>query len=245
MNPAPFSLECSPTPSRESLAAMPCYGSLDLRLGDCMELMKGFADGHFDLAIVDPPYGIGMDGNANWRGSKHAVKAWDSEPPSLEYFAELQRVAKKAIVWGANHFIERLPVNSSCWIVWDKKNDGFSFADAELAWTNLETAVRCFRYARGQDTDERIHPTQKPVALYRWLLERYAKPGQKVLDTHLGSGSHAIAAHYAGIHLTACEIDADYYEAAKARIAKGTAQLDLFSPHNLLLTSTSAEYDAD
>jgi site-specific DNA-methyltransferase (adenine-specific) len=203
---------------------------LDLRLGDCMDLMRDTPDGFYDLAIVDPPYGIGMDGNANWSGSKHAVKAWDSEPPSPEYFAELQRVAKKAIVWGANHFIERLPVNSSCWIVWDKKNDGFSFADAELAWTNLDTAVRCFRYARGQDTDERIHPTQKPVALYRWLLERYAKPGQRVLDTHLGSGSHAIACHYFGAHLTATEIDPDYFAAACERIERETRQVELFPP---------------
>jgi site-specific DNA-methyltransferase (adenine-specific) len=203
---------------------------LDLRLGDCMDLMRDTPDGFYDLAIVDPPYGIGMDGNANWSGSKHAVKAWDSEPPSPEYFAELQRVAKKAIVWGANHFIERLPVNSSCWIVWDKKNDGFSFADAELAWTNLDTAVRCFRYARGQDTDERIHPTQKPVALYRWLLERYAKPVQKVLDTHLGSGSHAIACHYFGAHLTATEIDPDYFAAAVERIQRETQQIELFQP---------------
>jgi site-specific DNA-methyltransferase (adenine-specific) len=203
---------------------------LDLRLGDCMDLMRDTPDGFYDLAIVDPPYGIGMDGNANWSGSKHAVKAWDSEPPSPEYFAELQRVAKKAIVWGANHFIERLPVNSSCWIVWDKKNDGFSFADAELAWTNLDAAVRCFRYARGQDTDERIHPTQKPVALYRWLLERYAKPGQKVLDTHLGSGSHAIACHYFGAHLTATEIDPDYFAAACERVQRETQQIELFPP---------------
>jgi site-specific DNA-methyltransferase (adenine-specific) len=203
---------------------------LDLRLGDCMDLMRDTPDGFFDLAIVDPPYGIGMDGNANWSGSKHAVKAWDSEPPSPEYFAELQRVAKKAIVWGANHFIERLPVNSSCWIVWDKKNDGFSFADAELAWTNLDTAVRCFRYARGQDTDERIHPTQKPVALYRWLLERYAKPGQRILDTHLGSGSIAIACHYFGAHLTATEIDPDYYAAACERVQRETQQIELFPP---------------
>lgn len=203
---------------------------LDLRLGDCMNLMQDTPDGHFDLAIVDPPYGIGMDGNANWSGSKHEVKAWDSEPPSPEYFAELQRVAKKAIVWGANHFIERLPVNSSCWIVWDKKNDGFSFADAELAWTNLDTAVRCFRFARGQDTDERIHPTQKPVQLYAWLLQKYAKPGQRILDTHLGSGSHAIACHYFGAHLTATEIDPDYFAAACERIQRETQQIELFPP---------------
>jgi site-specific DNA-methyltransferase (adenine-specific) len=222
-----FSLTNDTEQVKTAPIAPTCYGKLDLRCMDNMELMAQYPDGHFDLAIVDPPYGIGMDGNANWSGSKHAVKAWDSEPPSLEYFAELQRVAKKAIVWGANHFIERLPVNSSCWIVWDKKNDGFSFADAELAWTNLETAVRCFRYARGQDTDERIHPTQKPVALYRWLLERYAKPGQKVLDTHLGSGSIAIACHYMGYDLTACELDADYFSAMQDRIKRETQQLTL------------------
>jgi site-specific DNA-methyltransferase (adenine-specific) len=203
------------------------YGKLDLRCMDNMELMAQFPDKYFELAIVDPPYGIGMDGNANWSGSKHAVKAWDSEPPSLEYFAELQRVAKKVIVWGANHFIERLPVNSSCWIVWDKKNDGFSFADAELAWTNLDTAVRCFRFARGQDTDERIHPTQKPVALYKWLLTNYAKQGDKILDTHLGSGSIAIACHYLGFDLTGCELDHDYFAAMQDRIKRETQQMTL------------------
>jgi site-specific DNA-methyltransferase (adenine-specific) len=192
-----------------------------------MELMREFPIDYFDLAIIDPPYGIGMDGNNNWSGSKHKVKGWDKEAPSLEYFAELRRVSKWQIVWGANHFIERLPINSSCWIIWDKKNDGFSFADAELAWSNMPTAVRAFRYARGQDTATRIHPTQKPVSLYSWLLEKYAKPGWRILDTHMGSGSIAIACHYARLHLTACELDADYYAAACERIKRETSQLTL------------------
>ena len=202
--------------------------NLDIRNMDCMELMREYPDNHFDLAVVDPPYGIGMDGNANWSGSKHEVKDWDSSAPPREYFDELQRVSKHAIVWGANHFIERLPVNSSCWIVWDKKNDGFSFADAELAWTNLPTAVRCFRFHRGQDTSQRIHPTQKPQTLYSWIFANYAKPGMTVLDTHMGSGSIAIAAHYAGMHLTACELDGDYFKAACERIDRETRQTTLF-----------------
>jgi site-specific DNA-methyltransferase (adenine-specific) len=165
---------------------------------DCMEYMATVPDKYFDLAIVDPPYGIGMDGNNNWSGSKHEVKDWDNDAPSIEYFNELMRISKNQIVWGANHFISRMPFDSKCWLIWDKKNDGFSFADGEMAWTSFDTAVRFFRYHRGQQTDKRIHPTQKPVALYNWLLTNYAKKGQKVFDSHLGSASSAIAAHYFG-----------------------------------------------
>jgi site-specific DNA-methyltransferase (adenine-specific) len=216
-----------------------------------MDVMKTFADGHFDLAIVDPPYGIRVGDNKQGMGRRkgdaratYKMGDWDHEAPPVEYFAELRRVSKHQIVWGANHFIERLPINSSCWIVWDKMfSNEVSFAAAELAWTSFDSTAKKFQCHPLQDG--RIHPTQKPVKLYDWLLATYAKPGQRVLDTHMGSGSIAIAAHYAGIHLTACEIDADYYEAAKARIARETSQMDFFIHHNLLLTSTSAEYDAD
>jgi len=187
--------------------------------------MATVPDKYFDLCLVDPPYGIGMDGNNNWSGSKHEAKDWDNDAPSIEYFNELMRISKNQIVWGANHFISRMPFDSKCWLIWDKKNDGFSFADGEMAWTSFDTAVRFFRYHRGQQTDKRIHPTQKPVALYEWILANYAKKGQKVFDSHLGSGSSAIAAHYFGVDFVGCELDKDYFEAAKARFDMATKQL--------------------
>jgi len=233
--------------------AATCSGSLDLRLGDCMDVMKTFTDGHFHLAVVDPPYGIGVNkgghtlaGNGNFKGGNFKVAAgkyeggeWDATPPPVEYFAELRRVSKHQIVWGANHYISRMPWDASGWIVWDKDNGESYQADSELAWTSFNKAVRNFKFRwhgllqqNMSEKEKRIHPTQKPVALYRWLMDNYAKPGQRVLDTHMGSGSIAIAAHYAGIHLTACEIDADYFHAAKARIARETSQAELFSPQN-------------
>ena len=214
-------------------------GTLQITCEDCMALMARYPDKHFDIAIVDPPYGIGEDGKSNHSRSKLATaqqytpKAWDKAIPPVEYFAELRRVSRRQIIWGGNYF--PLPP-TSCWVVWDKLNGENDFADCELAWTNFETAVRkfSFRWAgmlQGNmaEKEKRIHPTQKPVALYRWLLENYAEPGQRILDTHLGSGSHAIAAHYFGAHLTACEIDADYYAAAMARIKRETAQQVLFT----------------
>ena len=194
-----------------------------------MDAMRTFPDGHFDLAIVDPPYGIGMA--ANPVRQAHAPKQWDAAAPGAEYFAELRRVSRNQIVWGANHFIERLPINSACWIVWDKQQPhDFSLAAAELAWTSFSSP--CKKYVARPMQDGRIHPTQKPVGLYDWIFANYATAGMKVLDTHLGSGSIAIAAHYAGIHLTACEIDPEYFAAAKARIARETSQTDLFIHHN-------------
>ncbi len=204
--------------------------SIELLNIDCMEYMAGLPDKAFDLAIVDPPYGIGMDGNSNWSGSKHEIKSWDCSAPSKDYFIELQRVSKNQIIFGANHFIDAMPLRSSCWIIWDKKNDGFSFADAELAWTSFTTAIRFFRYHRGEQTDTRIHPTQKPVKLYEWLLTNYAKPGQRILDTHGGSMSIAIACHNLGYDLTLCELDADYYKAGVARFEQHKAQGSLFIP---------------
>ena len=201
---------------------------------DNMQLMARYEDNYFDLAIVDPPYGIGMDGNNNWSGSKHEVKDWDNDAPSIEYFNELMRISKNQIVWGANHFISRMPFDSKCWLIWDKKNDGFSFADGEMAWTSFDTAVRFFRYHRGQQTDKRIHPTQKPRALYQWLLTKYAKKGFKILDTHLGSGSIAIALDGVNKHekmnltLTACELDKEYFDKAMKVIENETRQQTLF-----------------
>lgn len=203
-------------------------GTPDLRCCDCMELMRGFSDKHFDLAIVDPPYGIGV--NSMRMGSRQTVlpdkRTWDDQVPSAEYFAELARVSVARIIWGGNYFTLG---PARCYLLWDKGESmyGRSFAECELAWTSLDDSARLFKHTPNQL--DRIHPTQKPVALYRWLLENYAKPGQRILDTHLGSGSIAIACHYFGAHLTACEIDRDYFTAASERIARGTAQQTLFA----------------
>ena len=238
MDTAPFTLEITQD-APAVFHAPSCSGSLDLRLGDCMEVMATFADGHFDLAVVDPPYGIGMGGGADWgtnTRTKHEKKTWDTEPPPAEYFAELRRVSKHQIIWGGNYFLDHL-TSTKCFLVWDKMNGGNNMADCELAWTSFDSPVR--KHTRhifsgiGNTNYTSIHPTQKPVGLYDWLFSKYAKAGIHVLDTHMGSGSIAIAAHYAGIHLTACEIDADYFHAAKARIARETSQTELFSPQNI------------
>jgi len=205
-----------------------------------MELMAEYPDNYFDLAIVDPPYGIGENGSNNKTRGKLATpknyKAFaglDKEPAPKEYFEELFRVSKNQIIWGANHFIERINKNSSCWVVWDKNNSG-DFADCELAWTSFKTAVRKFKYTWNgmlqqdmKNKEFRIHPTQKPVTLYNWLLENYAKEGDKILDTHLGSGSIAIACHYRGFELVGCELDEEYYNQMLERFEKETAQLSL------------------
>jgi site-specific DNA-methyltransferase (adenine-specific) len=201
---------------------------IELHNVDCLPFMKQCEDKQFDLAIVDPPYGIGMDGNNNWSGSKHEVKDWDNDAPSKEYFYELMRISKNQIVWGANHFISRMPYDSKCWLIWDKKNDGFSFADGEMAWTSFDTAVRFFRYHRGQQTDKRIHPTQKPKELYRWILKNYANEGDLIFDSHLGSGSIAVACDDMKFDLVATEIDKDYFDKANKRIELARRQQSLF-----------------
>ena len=210
---------------------------LDLRNCDCMDLMREFPDKHFELAIVDPPYGIGFDGEVESmvgdHGKGYKRKDWDSTAPGLEYFNELRRVSRNQVVWGANHFISRIPFDSPCWIVWDKQKGDFSLASCELAWTSFKTAVRMFSFQwhgflQGGPKEERFHPTQKPVALYRWLLHNYAKPGDKILDTHLGSGSIAIACHEKGFDLTGSELDADYFAAMQARLKQAMAQTSLF-----------------
>ena len=205
-----------------------------------MELMARYEDNHFDLAIVDPPYGMikntygsGKLGKAKFRCDKHNHREWDVAP-NKEYFKELKRVSKNQIIWGANHFIENIQnANSSCWIVWDKDNTG-DFADSELAYSTFKTAVRNFKWRWNgmlqgdmKNKEIRIHPTQKPVKLYEWLLMNYAKEGDKILDTHLGSGSIAIACHNLGYDLTACELDTEYYNAAIKRLDQHTAQLRL------------------
>ena len=209
-----------------------------------MELMSRYSDGYFDLAIVDPPYGSSniVGGYTSGKGGgiskqkKYHKELWNQVAPSKEYFTELTRVCKNVIIWGGNHFIENIPkANSICWIVWNKINGENSFADCELAWTNLDTAVRLFQFKwqgmlQGdmKNKETRIHPTQKPVALYKWLLDKYAKLNDKILDTHLGSGSIAIACHDYGFDLTACELDKEYFDKAMQRIKNHMAQTKLF-----------------
>jgi site-specific DNA-methyltransferase (adenine-specific) len=217
-------------------------GHCTLIHADCMDVMRELPDKAFDLAICDPPYGIGENGSRSSSRRKLAVAkdykpfaGLDSEPPSNEYFSELKRVSLNQIIWGANHFITRFAADSSCWIVWDKITGNSDFADSELAWTSFKTAVRNFRFqwsgmlqGNMKDKEIRIHPTQKPVALYSWLLTNYAKTGQTILDTHLGSGSSAIAANKLGFSFTGIELDEDYFNAACERIAQHHKQTSLF-----------------
>lgn len=191
---------------------------------DNMELMARYPDKHFDLAIVDPPYGLGLDGG-QLGYSKHVKKEWDSKSPDIEYFNELYRVSKNQIIWGFNHFLEKLTSTKSV-IVWNKHQNGY-FAEAELAWCSIGTVKICDRPYQ-KDIGNKIHPTQKPDYLYRWILENYATAGDKILDTHLGSGSIAIACHDYGFHLTACELDKEYFDAAIKRLQQHQSQTKLF-----------------
>lgn len=194
---------------------------------DCMEYMATVPDKYFDLAIVDPPYGIGdkFKGGKSGKMQFNEVveKGWDCVP-SDDYFKELFRVSKNQIIWGGNYF-DLSPTR--CFIVWDKMNsEDFSLAMAELAWTSFDKLAKIFRMSTPK-FGGKIHPTQKPVKLYEWLLTNYAKKGQRILDTHLGSGSSAIAAHYFGVDFVGCELDKDYFDAAKARIDMATRQIAL------------------
>lgn len=199
---------------------------------DNMTLMARYPDDYFDLAIVDPPYGIDINMNMGvkkGKRKKHKKKDWDNSIPDSNYFKQLERVSKNQIIWGGNYF--PLPLTKS-WLFWDKDvPKGVSFADGELAWTSFEkTLVKVkitYTGFQGMDIGGKIHPTQKPVALYKWILKNYAKEGDKILDTHLGSGSIAIACHQMDFELTGCELDAEYYNAAHKRFKEQTAQLCL------------------
>jgi len=196
-----------------------------------MEYMATLPDNAFDLAIVDPPYGIGMSGgNVGYKGFNNLTrKEWDNKPPPDIYFEELRRTSKCRIIWGGNYF--KLPP-TRCFIVWDK-GAGFknrTYAECEMAWSSFDANAKIYQrdpLCNG-DYKGKIHPTQKPVALYNWLLHNYAEKGQRILDTHLGSGSSAIAAHYFGCDFVGCELDAEYYNAAKKRFNKETTQIDMF-----------------
>ena len=192
---------------------------------DNMALMARYPDGYFDLAIVDPPYGIDIM-NSGTKFKKYSKKKWDNEIPNQLYFNELKRVSKNQIIWGGNYF--NLPP-TRCFLIWDKKQpEAVSFASCEYAWTSMNGGSKTF-YLRVQNADGfRIHPTQKPVALYKWILDKYAKPNDKILDTYLGSGSIAIACHDYGFDLTACELDKEYYDKAIKRIQNHAAQQKIF-----------------
>lgn len=209
---------------------------------DCMEGMAQYPDKYFNLAIVDPPYGIGEDGSKNKsRGclgiSKNykSFAGYDKLSPELVYFNELKRVSNNQIIWGANHFISKIPYDSPCWIVWDKDNGKTDFADCELAYTSFKTSVRKYKFKwqgmlqqNMKNKEHRIHPTQKPVQLYKWLLTNYAKPGDKILDTHLGSGSSRIAAWDMGFDFVGYELDKDYFDAQEKRFNDFKMQTKLF-----------------
>lgn len=199
-------------------------GNIKLYNADCMEVMKTFKDKQFDLAIVDPPYGIGIASNS-FRQMQEK-KEWDNKIPTIEYFAELTRVSKNQIIWGGNYF--PLPPSQG-FLIWDKKQPfNFSSAMCEYAWMSIQSPAKIYQKHVVTAEKNKIHPTQKPVQLYKWLLQNYAKEGDTILDTHFGSLSIGIACHDMKFDLTAIELDKDYYEQAKQRLIYHQRQLTLF-----------------
>lgn len=202
---------------------------------DCMIGMSRYPDKYFDLAIVDPPYGIGRDSQTSTfcKNPKHnrkgfVKKDWDKSSPPKEYFTELFRVSKNQIIWGANYFTGYLPPSMG-WIIWDKGQDGLSMSDGELAFSSFDRALRFIRINRGELAKEgTIHPTQKPILLYKRCLKNYAQIGDKIIDTHLGSGSSRIACYDGGFDFVGFEIDKDYYDVQEKRFQNYIAQMRLF-----------------
>lgn len=211
---------------------------------DCLEAMKKMPDKCVDLAITDPPYGRvnqgsymtnHMSGGVAKKRNDYHLSLWQCQSPQKAYFDELRRVSKNQIIWGGNYYATDLP-DSQCWIVWDKeKPEGVSFADVELAWTSFNLASRIFHFAWNgmiqrdmKHKEYKIHPTQKPVALYAWLLTKYAKPGDLILDTHVGSASSLIACHRTQHKYVGFEIDPTYYELAKKRLDAEMAQMTIY-----------------
>lgn len=200
---------------------------------DCMELMKTLPDKCFDLCIADPPYGININESIGRRkGQTHSGRKkafWDNSAPSKEFFLELFRVSKDVVVWGANHFLENMPKqNASCWLLWDKKfADNLSFSQFEMAWTSFKGQTK--KFDKSPTTKEyKFHPTQKPIALYEWILLHYAPSGGVIFDPMFGSGSSRIAAHKLGYDYVGCEIDKEYFDKANERFINETRQLSLF-----------------
>lgn len=211
---------------------------------DCMDGMKEFPDGYFDLAVVDPPYGgvaqggymsNKMSGGVAVNRNDYVLDLWKQDAPPQAYFDELFRVSKNQIIWGANYFIEQIKKNSQCWIVWDKdKPEGVSFADVELAWTSFDRGAKIFRFAWNgmiqgdmKNKEQKIHPTQKPKALYKWVLNNFAQAGDKILDTHVGSASSLCACNELGFNYVGFELSSKYYEMSKARLEQAKMQINL------------------
>ena len=203
---------------------------------DNMELMARYEDNYFDLAIVDPPYGINLANMNMGAGNKpkhcnkkrrgYKAKNWDLKKPTKEYFNEVKRVSKNQIIWGGNYFDLGVCYG---FCIWDKGSpEGMSFSDCEFAWHSFKKVAKLYKYSTYKNKKTKIHPTQKPVKLYEWLLINYAKEGDKILDTNLGSGSIAIACYNLGFDLTACELDKEYYNSAMKRIQQHKAQQRLF-----------------
>jgi len=201
-------------------------------LMDCIVGMKHYPDKYFDLAVVDPPYGIlsNMGDRLDKYGTNH--KKWDASIPEMEYFTELIRVSKNQIVWGGNYFPALWQLGCKCFIFWYKHQPVTNWAAGEFAWTSFDKPAKCFDYmcygGVNQDKD-RFHPTQKPIKLYDFCFKEFSEPGQKILDTHLGSGSSRIAAHRAGLNFVGFEIDEEYYEKQELRFKNYSSQLNLFN----------------
>lgn len=217
-------------------------------LEDCLVGMKRYPDKYFDLAIVDPPYGGGQHFNFRY-GTGDQV--YENRKPDHEYWFELFRVSKNQIVWGGNYFTDNLPENR-CWLSWYKGQPINSFSDFELAWTSFDQTARAvklesygFNHADKKQTgNTTIHPTQKPISLYRWLLKNYANTGDKILDTHLGSGSSRIAAYELGFEFYGWEIDKDYFEAMQKRFSTHISQLNLFTNGSAKQNTTASLFEA-
>jgi len=211
-------------------------GNATLMQVDCMEYMATLPDNAFELAIVDPPYGIRAADKpiamGKWKRNIHQSKNWDNSVPDKDYFGEVKRVSNNQIIWGGNYFLDYLSA-TRCFIVWDKNNGSNMMADCELAWTSFDSSVRKFTRSHIDDHNEgigRIHPTQKPIKLYEWLLTNYATPGDRILDTHLGSCSSVIACLNMGYEITGCELDPDYFAAGVERVRNSQRQETLFTP---------------
>jgi site-specific DNA-methyltransferase (adenine-specific) len=199
----------------------------EVYLMDCMEYMAALPDNYFDLAVVDPPYGIDIETSGTYF-KQFQTKGWDNEIPNREYFQHLKRISINQIIWGGNYFLEYLG-NAKCFLIWDKMiGDGMSFADGEMAWTSFKKPTRIKRLLSRSENGKQ-HPTQKPVALYKWILKNYAKPGDKIFDSHMGSQSSRIAAYDMGFDYWGCEIDKDYFEAGNKRFENFRKQLTMFS----------------
>lgn len=203
---------------------------------DNMQYMAGIPDKWFELAVVDPPYGINFASEKERKPTKtrsaqfkFKCKDWDSTPPPKEYFEELFRISKNQIIWGGNYFLDNLP-STSCVIIWDKKNpEGMRFSDGEMAWCSFDSGLRIFRSLRTYMIEKQIHPNHKPIKLYKWILSNYAKPGDKIFDSHMGSQSSRIAAYEMGFDYCGCELDPDYFRDGNKRFENYKSQQKLFT----------------